>query len=139
MNADVFAGKWKQMKGSVKQWWGKLTDDDIARVEGSRDKLVGLLQERYGYAKDKAEAEIDRRFRDAAESASPGPGRGAAAPRTLLEDTPMLVTILLVILVLLVIGALPSWPYSSGWGYGPSGIVGLILIIIVILALTGRL
>jgi uncharacterized protein YjbJ (UPF0337 family) len=66
MNADVFAGKWKQMKGSVKQWWGKLTDDDIARVEGSRDKLVGLLQERYGYAKDKAEAEIDRRFRDAA-------------------------------------------------------------------------
>jgi hypothetical protein len=51
----------------------------------------------------------------------------------------MLVTILLVILVLLVIGALPSWPYSSGWGYGPSGIVGLILIIIVILALTGRL
>jgi Protein of unknown function (DUF3309) len=50
-----------------------------------------------------------------------------------------LVTILLVILVLLVIGALPSWPYSSGWGYGPSGIVGLILIIIVILALTGRL
>jgi hypothetical protein len=47
--------------------------------------------------------------------------------------------ILLVILVLLVVGALPSWPYSSGWGYGPSGVLGLILVVIVILALTGRL
>jgi hypothetical protein len=47
--------------------------------------------------------------------------------------------ILLVILVLLVVGALPSWPYSSGWGYGPSGVLGLVLVIIVILALTGRL
>ncbi|MBB3971922.1 DUF3309 family protein [Hansschlegelia beijingensis] len=48
-------------------------------------------------------------------------------------------TILIIILVLLVIGALPTWPYSSGFGYGPSGILGIILIIIVILALTGRL
>jgi hypothetical protein len=48
-------------------------------------------------------------------------------------------TILLIILVLVVIGALPSWPYSSGWGYGPSGIVGVIVIIVIILLLTGRL
>lgn len=48
-------------------------------------------------------------------------------------------TILIIILVLLVIGALPTWPYSSGFGYGPSGVLGIILIIIVILALTGRL
>ena len=66
MNSDVFAGKWKQAKGQVKEWWGKLTDDDLARVEGNRDKLVGVLQERYGYAKERAEQEIDRRFRDAA-------------------------------------------------------------------------
>ena len=66
MNADVFAGKWKQAKGQVKEWWGKLTDDDLTRVEGNRDKLVGVLQERYGYAKERAEQEIDRRFRDAA-------------------------------------------------------------------------
>ena len=66
MNSDVFAGKWKQMKGQAKEWWGKLTDDDLARVEGSRDKLIGVLQERYGYAKDRAEQEVDRRFRAAA-------------------------------------------------------------------------
>lgn len=51
----------------------------------------------------------------------------------------MLSTILLVILILLLIGALPSWPYSAGWGYGPSGVLGLILIIILILALLGRI
>ncbi|HEX3429668.1 MAG TPA: DUF3309 family protein [Rhizomicrobium sp.] len=50
----------------------------------------------------------------------------------------MLGTILIIILVLLLIGALPSWPYSSGWGYYPSGGLGLILIIIVILVLLGR-
>ena len=48
-------------------------------------------------------------------------------------------TILLIILILLLIGALPAWPYSSGWGYWPSGGVGLILLIVIILALTGRL
>ena len=48
-------------------------------------------------------------------------------------------TVLLVILILLLVGALPTWPYSSGWGYYPSGAIGLILLIIVILALTGRL
>lgn len=48
-------------------------------------------------------------------------------------------TILLVVLILLLIGALPTWPYSSGWGYYPSGGVGLILLIVLILALTGRM
>jgi hypothetical protein len=48
-------------------------------------------------------------------------------------------TILLIILVLVLVGALPSWPYSSGWGYGPSGIAGVIVIILIILLLTGRL
>ncbi|HEX4696345.1 MAG TPA: DUF3309 family protein [Candidatus Udaeobacter sp.] len=48
-------------------------------------------------------------------------------------------TILLIILILLLIGALPAWPYSSGWGYWPSGGLGLIVLILIILALTGRL
>jgi hypothetical protein len=48
-------------------------------------------------------------------------------------------TVLLIILILLLIGALPTWPYSSGWGYYPSGGVGLILLIVLILALTGRM
>jgi hypothetical protein len=48
-------------------------------------------------------------------------------------------TILIIVLILLLIGALPTWGYSSGWGYGPSGIVGLLLIVLIIAALTGRL
>lgn len=48
-------------------------------------------------------------------------------------------TILIIILILLLLGGLPTWPYSTGWGYGPSGLLGLILIIVVVLALTGRL
>ena len=48
-------------------------------------------------------------------------------------------TILLIIVILLLVGALPTWPYSSGWGYYPSGGLGLILLIIIVLALTGRL
>ena len=64
MNADVLKGKWKQMRGDVKKWWGNLTDDDFDKIEGERDKLVGRIQERYGYAKDQAEAEVDRRLRE---------------------------------------------------------------------------
>ncbi len=47
-------------------------------------------------------------------------------------------TILLIILILLLIGAIPSWPYSRGWGYGPSGILGVVLVIVIILLLMGR-
>jgi len=57
MNADILKGKWKEIKGEVKTQWGKLTDDDLTEIEGHEDKLVGLLQKRYGYAKDKAEKE----------------------------------------------------------------------------------
>ena len=48
-------------------------------------------------------------------------------------------TILLIILVLVLVGALPSWPYSTAWGYGPSGILGLLLVIVLILVLMGRI
>lgn len=51
----------------------------------------------------------------------------------------MLSTILLVILILLLLGALPRWPYSTGWGYGPSGLVGLLLVILIVLVLVGRI
>jgi len=50
----------------------------------------------------------------------------------------MLSTILLVVLVLLLVGSIPSWPHSRGWGYGPSGILGVVLVVVLILALTGR-
>jgi uncharacterized protein YjbJ (UPF0337 family) len=59
MNWDQIEGKWKQMKGSVKQKWGKLTDDDLDYIAGSRDKFVGRIQERYGIAKDEAQKQAD--------------------------------------------------------------------------------
>jgi uncharacterized protein DUF3309 len=54
------------------------------------------------------------------------------------EDPTMIGTVLLVILVLLLIGAIPAWPYSSGWGYGPSGALGVVLIVVIVLVLMGR-
>ena len=62
MNQDVLTGKWKQMRGQVKQWWGKLTDDDLDRIDGAMDKLSGALQERYGWERDQAEREMKKRF-----------------------------------------------------------------------------
>jgi uncharacterized protein YjbJ (UPF0337 family) len=59
MNWDQIEGNWKQVKGQVKAKWGKLTDDDLTTLSGKRDELAGVLQERYGYAKDKAERELD--------------------------------------------------------------------------------
>jgi uncharacterized protein YjbJ (UPF0337 family) len=58
MNQDIIQGKWKQLKGSLKTKWSKLTNDDLERLDGNHDYLVGKLQERYGYAKDRAEQEI---------------------------------------------------------------------------------
>jgi uncharacterized protein YjbJ (UPF0337 family) len=60
MNADQFKGQWHQIKGEIKNQWGKLTDDDVSRIEGNIEKLAGTLQERYGYAREQAQDEIDR-------------------------------------------------------------------------------
>jgi uncharacterized protein YjbJ (UPF0337 family) len=59
MDANILKGKWLQLKGSIREKWGQLTDDDVDRVEGSAERLVGVIQERYGYAKQKAEDEVD--------------------------------------------------------------------------------
>jgi len=59
MNWDQVEGKWKQIKGSAKDQWGKLTDDDLDQAAGKRDKLVGKIQERYGIAKEEAEKQVD--------------------------------------------------------------------------------
>jgi uncharacterized protein YjbJ (UPF0337 family) len=64
MNQDMLSGKWKQMRGMLKTWWGKLTDDDVDRIGGQKDKLIGLLQERYGYTREQAEQEIERRLQE---------------------------------------------------------------------------
>ena len=59
MNWDQIKGDWKQVTGKVKEKWGKLTDDDLITIAGKRDQLAGLIQERYGYAKEQAEKELD--------------------------------------------------------------------------------
>jgi len=61
MNKDVFEGKWKQIRGEARAWWGKLTDDDLDRVAGKFDVFTGLLQEKYGYTREHAADEINKR------------------------------------------------------------------------------
>jgi uncharacterized protein YjbJ (UPF0337 family) len=60
MNRDILQGKWKQLRGDLKNFWGRLSDDEIEQIEGHRDKLVGKLQEKYGYTRERAEQEVDR-------------------------------------------------------------------------------
>jgi uncharacterized protein YjbJ (UPF0337 family) len=62
MNSDILKGKWKQLRGEVQQWWGELTADDLDQIKGSYDKLAGRLQEKYGWSKQRAQEEIDRRL-----------------------------------------------------------------------------
>ena len=64
MNKDILEGKWKQMRGNAKTWWGKLTDDDLDRAAGKYDVLAGLLQEKYGYTRQRADEEIDKRVKE---------------------------------------------------------------------------
>jgi uncharacterized protein YjbJ (UPF0337 family) len=62
MNQDIFEGKWTQLKGRVKEQWGKLTDDDLDQINGRAEQLVGKIQERYGIARDEAQRQVDELF-----------------------------------------------------------------------------
>jgi uncharacterized protein YjbJ (UPF0337 family) len=70
MNEDVFAGQWKQMRGELKSWWSQLADDELDLIGGHKDKLIGLVQERYGYAREHAEQEVERRFKEFSDKTS---------------------------------------------------------------------
>jgi uncharacterized protein YjbJ (UPF0337 family) len=59
MNWDQIKGKWMQYRGKAKEQWGNLTDDDLDRAAGSKDQLVGRIQEKYGIAKEEAERQVD--------------------------------------------------------------------------------
>jgi uncharacterized protein YjbJ (UPF0337 family) len=59
MNSDQLKGKWKQLKGSVKERWGKLTDDDLDVIDGKHDQLIGKVQERYGIAREAAQKQVE--------------------------------------------------------------------------------
>ena len=56
---DILLGKWKELKGQVRQQWGKLTDDDLLKLSGKTEELSGVLQQRYGYDKARADTEIN--------------------------------------------------------------------------------
>jgi uncharacterized protein YjbJ (UPF0337 family) len=62
VDENILRGKWNQLKGEVKQQWGEFTDDELDQIEGRRDKLVGMLQEKYGYSRERAEDEVDDFF-----------------------------------------------------------------------------
>ena len=59
MNWDIVKGNWKEFKGKVQEEWGELTGDELDRIEGQREQLVGLVQQKYGWAREDAEAKVD--------------------------------------------------------------------------------
>ena len=64
MVSEILKGRWRQIKGAAKERWGELTDDDVDQIRGEWDRLVGKLQETYGYKKEQAEAEISEFLED---------------------------------------------------------------------------
>jgi uncharacterized protein YjbJ (UPF0337 family) len=59
MNKDILEGKWKQLRGQIRERWGDITDDELDQIAGKYDQLVGKVQERYGYNRDEAERQVD--------------------------------------------------------------------------------
>jgi uncharacterized protein YjbJ (UPF0337 family) len=70
MNKDIFKGKWKEMRGQLKEWWGELTDDELEQANGNAEQIVGLLQQKYGYTREAAEEEFNRRIEDVKDAVS---------------------------------------------------------------------
>ena len=59
MNKDILEGKWKQLRGEIRERWGDITDDELDQIAGKRDQLIGKIQEKYGYTRDEAERQVD--------------------------------------------------------------------------------
>ncbi len=76
MNQDIFAGQWKQMRGTLKSWWGKLADDDFERIGGQKDKLIGLVQEKYGQTREQAQQEVEWRMKEYGDTVGDRGGNG---------------------------------------------------------------
>ncbi len=60
MNKDIFEGNWEHIKGEIKQFWGKLTDDDLLEIKGNQQEIFGKLQRHYGYTKEEARKAIEK-------------------------------------------------------------------------------
>ena len=87
MNTDVFEGQWRQMRGELRSWWGRISDSDFEKIAGKKDRLIGMLQEKYGYTREAAQQEMERRFREYDErirtsSATSRPGKAEEATST---------------------------------------------------------
>jgi len=86
-NSDIFEGRWKQMRGEPRSWWGRLTNDDLEQIGGHKDKLIGRLQERYSYTRERARQEVERRLQEyharlgAASPSGTTPPLGTSAPQ----------------------------------------------------------
>lgn len=78
MNQDILSGNWKQLRGNLRSWWGRLSDDDFEWINGQKDRLIGLIQEKYGCTRDQAEEDVETRF-SAYEKGGETPGIGAKA------------------------------------------------------------
>jgi uncharacterized protein YjbJ (UPF0337 family) len=59
MNPEILKGRWNQLKGDIRTKWGKITDDDLTQIQGQTEKMIGKLQERYGYKREQAEKELN--------------------------------------------------------------------------------
>ncbi len=59
MSEDILKSQWKQIRGQIKEWWSLLTDEDLDKINGRRDQLIGMLQKKYGFTKDEATRELD--------------------------------------------------------------------------------
>ena len=83
MNRDVLMGSWRELRGKAKERWVKLTDDDLTKIEGHWDRLVGAIQKRYGYMREEAEHQIEsflERFQEKAEPEKTGASAGPRDP-----------------------------------------------------------
>ena len=72
MNEDILKGQWRQLRSQIKQWWSVLTDDDLDKINGQRDKLIGKLQEKYGFTKEQATRELDEHLAQLRQPAAMG-------------------------------------------------------------------
>ena len=76
MNQDVCAGQWKQIRGELQAWWGTRAESDFDKIGGQKDKLVGIVQEKYGYAREQAQQEVERRLQEYGDKRSGPNSRG---------------------------------------------------------------
>lgn len=84
---ETFERQWQQLRGRVKGWWERLSEADLEQVAGRKDQLIRLVQEKYGYARERAEQEVDRRLREYRDAMGPsGTGRQGEAMSSTLEE-----------------------------------------------------